>query len=334
MSVLNEALQANVSILFSSLPAVRDANTDAIHHARIATRRLRAVVPLIRDFSDPLEIDGVLDVLRTAGRALGRARDTDVMLEQLSALERKLTAAPIAVAAMRHQVLRRQIKQRRRMIRKIDGIDFGPLTRLASQWRRVRTRSAPQVAAIEGAVVDRIEELRDAVTEGSGVYFPKRSHRVRIGAKKLRYELELVPDPGVKRAMKRLRRTQGVLGSIQDRRALIEEMSDLPEIPDTERQAMRALLTAESLDLHREYLAMRDDLLESLDDIARQAAGGAWHRHVGHRWLAVGAVAGPAVVALLAGRAVAQRFTQPTRSDRALEGQLVRTDVKFVGCEP
>ena len=52
---------------------------------------------------------------------------------------------------------------------------------------------------------------------GSGVYFPNRSHRVRIGAKKLRYELELVQEPTVKRTLKRLRRTQNVLGSIQDR---------------------------------------------------------------------------------------------------------------------
>ena len=273
--------------------------------------------------------------MQTTGRALGRARDTDVILEQLDALERRLTAAPVAVAAIRQHVLRRQIKERRRMVRKIEGIDFGPLRRLAVDWRTNRTRNGPHLSLVARAVLDRVEELRKAVIAGSGVYFPKRSHRVRIGAKKLRYELELVQEPGVKRTLKRLRRTQNVLGSIQDRRALIEELSELTDIPDAEREAMSALLTAESLDLHREYLAIRDELLEALDDVARQAAGRGWAQNVAARWLAWGAVAGPTLVALLASRAVAQRIAHPSRTDdKGLGDQLARTDVKFVGCEP
>lgn len=313
MTLLDQTLKTNVSILLSSFPGIRDGNADAIHDGRVATRRLRAVVPLA-SAGGPLDlIDGLLQLLRKAGRALGRARDTDVLLEQVDGLEQKLRSAPIAVSALLHRIRNRQLKERRRVIRKLDGLEFDSLTRLARD-RRPSLRGSAQFGLLERTIAEQVNELRDAVTASSGVYFPNRAHRVRINAKKLRYQLELVAHPGVKRAVKRLQRVQSVLGSIQDRRALLDELSDIQDIPEGEREAVRALMTAESLELHRRYLDMRGDLLSALDDVARQAAKGAWRPRVAPRVLALGSLVGPTLVAMLAGRAIAQHRAVHDRS--------------------
>ena len=329
MTLLDQTLKTNVSILLSSFPGIRDGNADAIHDGRVATRRLRAVVPLASAGGPPDLSDGLLQLLRQAGRALGRARDTDVLLEQVDALEQKLRSAPIAVSALLHRIRRRQLKERRRVVRKLDGLEFDSLTRLAQDQPSLRGRA--QFGLLERTIADQVNELRDAVTTGSGVYFPKRAHRVRIDAKKLRYQLELVAHPDVKRAVKRLQRIQSVLGSIQDRRALIDELSEIQDIPEGEREAVRALLTAESLELHRRYLDMRGDLLNALDDVARQAAKGAWRPRVASRVLALGSLVGPTLVAMLAGRAIAQHRGAQGRSESEPAEPLRLTRSRAVG---
>jgi CHAD domain-containing protein len=46
MTPIDRSVRENLRILLSMLPAVRDGNADAIHDARVATRRLRAAAPL------------------------------------------------------------------------------------------------------------------------------------------------------------------------------------------------------------------------------------------------------------------------------------------------
>ena len=52
--------------------------------------------------------------------------------------------------------------------------------------------------------------------DASGVYLPKRAHRVRVETKKLRYVLELVGSAESAAMVKRLRRAQEVLGQLHD----------------------------------------------------------------------------------------------------------------------
>ena len=329
MTLLNQRLQDNLSILLSSFPGIREGNVDAIHDGRVATRRLRAIVPVASAGGPPVVADDALRLLRKAGRALGRARDTDVLLEQLDGLERKLRTAPIAISALLHRIRDRQLHERRRLVRKLDGFEFDSLTRLATDRRR-SLRSNGHLDLLERTIAEQVKELRASVNAGSGVFFPKRAHQIRIDTKKLRYQLELVDHPDVRRPVKRLQRTQEVLGAIQDRRALLDELSDIEDIPSGEREAVQTLLMAESLELHRRYLDMRGNLLQVLDEVERQVAQGVWRPRVATRVLALGSIIGPTLVAMLASRAIAQQRAETGRVERTRP----TSDVKFVGCAP
>ena len=74
--------------LESALPALAEGAPDAVHDARVATRRLRELLPLLDlppERSDQLRRD-----LRAATRRLGRVRELDVLLELVSRMSRAL----------------------------------------------------------------------------------------------------------------------------------------------------------------------------------------------------------------------------------------------------
>ena len=52
--------------LFHHFPGVRDGDPESVHQARVATRRLREVVPLTRD-GHATDIDEALSLLRSIG---------------------------------------------------------------------------------------------------------------------------------------------------------------------------------------------------------------------------------------------------------------------------
>ncbi len=41
-------LAANIDVLVAKLSGVRDGDTDSIHDARVATRRIREALPIVR----------------------------------------------------------------------------------------------------------------------------------------------------------------------------------------------------------------------------------------------------------------------------------------------
>ena len=79
--------------LRAHMPGVLDGLSDSVHDARVATRRIRELLPLMT------ERQGVNDDLRVrfarVGRALGRVRDRDVLISVLESLETRIPhAAP------------------------------------------------------------------------------------------------------------------------------------------------------------------------------------------------------------------------------------------------
>ena len=104
------------------LPGVRDGDTESIHRARVATRRLREVLPLLVDETDPM-----LATIRTAGRALGRARDVDVVAAMLVRAEARMPSAALAVALARQRIGSAQQRSRRRLIKRLESLAIDEL---------------------------------------------------------------------------------------------------------------------------------------------------------------------------------------------------------------
>ncbi len=68
-----------------------EADIEFIHRARVASRRLRAALPLFQDCLPQKKSQEWLKRLKKVTRALGEARDTDVQLERLEAFAQAVT---------------------------------------------------------------------------------------------------------------------------------------------------------------------------------------------------------------------------------------------------
>src|SRR5438477_5547232 len=76
--------------------ALHDGEPDAIHDARVATRRMRAALRLVEPLISDEHRKPLARALRRLRRRLGAARDLDVMIDHLKSLKRaRSRAAPI-----------------------------------------------------------------------------------------------------------------------------------------------------------------------------------------------------------------------------------------------
>ena len=303
MTHLDRTVAANLDVLFSMIPAIRDGNTDAIHAARVATRRLRAALPLVGGDSDtgtePAE------TIRRFGRALGRVREIDVALEQLQSVEPSVPAAGGAIAELRIALTRRQWREHRRLIKIMEELPLESLrTAAPGLGLRAWLKRDRRWVAVAGAMAEHSRQLRDSVTAASGVYFPNRAHRVRVDVKKLRYVLELAPHAaGARTGIKRLKAAQDVLGRLHDHQALVDFATSATYEDKSGRDALVAALRAASHALFREYLGHRAQVLQVCDEVGIVSARGAWQpTSLRNALLTASVIAAPSAVLFLAKR--------------------------------
>jgi CHAD domain-containing protein len=69
--------RTQIHTLRETLPGVLDGVADSIHDARIATRRIREVLPLLGDVKRREPIEDLGSRFKRLGRSLGRVRDVD-----------------------------------------------------------------------------------------------------------------------------------------------------------------------------------------------------------------------------------------------------------------
>jgi CHAD domain-containing protein len=309
MTTVNGVILSNLEGVRSRLPLIRDGDRDAIHDARVATRRLRAALPLLRVGAATVLIEQATPPLRALGRALGRAREEDEALRLIDELERRSPAAAVAAATLRARLLPRQLRLRRRLIKTIESLDLEVLDRLRDAARPSgfsRPWGADQARSVLRRAVGRRTEIAERkVHHAGGVYFPNRAHRARIAIKKLRYLAELMDrnDRLRKPVVRALRNAQELLGSIHDREMLLARLSQVTEEEEVHgARELARVLEAECRALFENYRAMRPAVLSACAELAAWA-----HRSIAsrprHRLLAAGAVALPSAAMLLASRA-------------------------------
>ena len=297
---------ANLDLLRSRLPLVCDGDSDGIHDARVATRRLRAALPLLSAAGTSDGIEQALPSVKALGQALGRAREEDEALRLLDEVERRAPGAAGAAATMRARLLPSQLRRRRKLIKQLESLDLEAVDRLAhaaggrSRLARWRARSSPALGA---AIAHAAETAERKIRHAAGVYFPNRAHRARIAIKKLRYLAEMIErgTPVRKGTIRSLRNAQEALGKIHDREMLLSRLSDVTE--EEEVQGARELartLEAECRSIFESYRPMRAAVLAACADLRVWAARPAESRQ---RLLVVGAVALPSAALLLASRA-------------------------------
>lgn len=270
-------LTRNLNALRSQWSGVRDGEIEAVHQARVATRRIRAALPLL---VQTRQTDRRL--FKFIGRRLGRVRELDVAEGLLVELERHLPSSACGIAALRRDIREKQDRARVKMLKGLERIDLRveaehirhpSLTRhLAGYWRDIPSE-------IRGEVVSASDSVRGAIVHAAGVYMPNRLHSVRIAAKKLRYSIEIADDTGVvagAQIVPRLKKAQETLGRLHDLQVLLAHVRKYrstkgAESASDELGVIEAVLWAECQALHGKYLVKRESML-ALCDACRHAA--------------------------------------------------------------
>jgi CHAD domain-containing protein len=269
--------RTQIHTLRDTLPGVLDGSERSIHDARIATRRIRELLPLLGDPKRRKPIEDLYSRFKRLGRSLGRVRDADVRVTLLATLETRMPHAAPALVVLRQQreqerlqLLRKLVKRLERLeaVRMIEALDehrlalAGPMSwgpSAGHTWKRdlrytLRERAAETAAAIEHA---------------TGVYFPRRVHGARIAIKKMRYAMEIAHETGGadrSAAIRELKKAQDLLGDLHDRQELVDNLietrpADQPEI-GSQVSLLKQVIDAENHDLHTRYLARRSAILQ------------------------------------------------------------------------
>ena len=206
---------------------VKSWDAEAIHHSRVATRRLAATLDVLGPVLSKGHRKPLGKALRQVRRQLGPLRDLDVMLDHLGSFR----SSPGV------EWLRAQLADERTARREKAAGDLHPTKALAKlgTWWAVRQEWVEADDAVDGLMansvhlqLDAFAEHATAVTAGdvaSAAEGARDPHELRIAGKALRYTLEMAIASGhplpakVATAFKRM---QDALGAWHDMVVLAE----------------------------------------------------------------------------------------------------------------
>ena len=268
-------IRQRVTALGRALPAATKGDVTSLHQARVATRRLRAALPLV---APGRKSEKLARSVRKLTQALGPVRELDVALLILDELENSEDVPPQAVQRLRAAIGEERRQLQAELQRLLEGFDVGKLRKRAVSAARkqeektsTRVRDPKRAAKARDRGRQRAEQLALSIENAAGLYLPDRLHEVRIAVKKLRYTLELEQSFTASRATARLRTlktAQDLLGRMHDLEVLIARTRGIQSSPgastlkvsaDLDRLVRR--LENECRQLHGHYMASRKSLL-------------------------------------------------------------------------
>src|SRR5437868_7277796 len=223
--VIKNAIAESVAALLHHDPLVRTGrDPEAVHQARVATRKLRSNLRTFGPLLDPEWTEPLRSELGWLALSLGAVRDREVLLERLRERSRSLPASDTRSAASLLSVLEVEIDAlRERLGADIDSQRYIDLLEslVAGAHAPATLPDADQAATalLPALATTPWKRLRSAVRQLPVTPTDPELHRIRILAKRARYAAEAVaPVAGADatafgRAAARL---QTVLGEHQD----------------------------------------------------------------------------------------------------------------------
>jgi CHAD domain-containing protein len=267
------------------LPKLAQGDVNALHRTRVASRRLRELLPILQ--LDQAAADKLGRRLRRVTDRLGTVRELDVLLMLIDELHESRRHDRIALKRVRDQVAKEQGRAREKLLaRKLPSSELERIARklersveVLMQADDVKPASPSRIRgwrwALDARIARRAESLRQAIDEAGAVYLPDRLHAVRIAVKKLRYALEIAAEAAGQRTTEDLRvleRAQRLLGRLHDLQVLMDRVRQVqaslapPNIAAwRELDAVTTLLENSCRRLHARYMRDRAPL-EALGD--------------------------------------------------------------------
>lgn len=272
------------------LHGLGEGDVRALHRTRVASRRLREILPV-------LELDP--DVARHLGRRLrkvterlGVVRELDVLAQLVEELQDSGRYEPETVGRVGMSIAEARAKARDRLFAKLPTGEFrriaNKLEKVADDLREHKKSSRGWQWALEARLTHRATTLKHAMLEAGAMYLPERLHAVRIALKKFRYALEVSAEatgaPSSK-DIQTLKRGQDVLGRLHDLQILIDRVRQLQaavETPDlTLWRNIDALTTTLENDcrrLHARFMRLQPSVRAVCDRVNRQKVAGSSRR--------------------------------------------------------
>lgn len=219
-------IRQRLAALSRTLPGAQKGDVQAVHQARVATRRIREALPLVARGRAGKSLKRSV---RKLTRVLGPVRELDVALMNLDQMRTSGDVSEAAIARLRQLISEERQRLGAEMVRLISHYNLAKLRKravgAAARGPALSgTRDPRRVAAALARAARRAEGLRAAMENAAGIYLPDRLHQVRIAVKKLRYALEIAQDLSGSRATVRIRtlkRVQDLLGRMHDLEMLI-----------------------------------------------------------------------------------------------------------------
>ena len=260
-----------VRALLAQWPLAVAGEVEGIHQARVASRRLRELVPALAHPRDAPEARRLRRGLRVITRLLGRSRELDVALETLAAVEARSPSLGAPAAAVRAHIGRERAEAGRAAYAEAQAVDIGGL---ADGVLALAARHAAPAAAlgcvrrVSARLGRRAGELEKSVVDAGLIFAPGPLHAVRIAVKKFRYSLEVAERLGGFRltgSMRRLKSLQDLLGDLHDLQVLGGLVRDV-EAQATGASRRQLAAVVETVDreiraLHGRFVTERDSIV-------------------------------------------------------------------------
>ncbi len=280
----SELLKKRLDGFTRALPGVEKEDVRALHQARVASRRLRELLPMLH-----LEPDSTRKIsrrLRKVTTRLGTVRELDVLLLLIDELHVSRRDRGAALARVGVQVSKSRDHARKRLTARLPVAEMwrvaNKLDKLAGELHVAEQASSKTAArswrwAVDARVASRASRLSAAIHDAGAVYLPERLHAVRIALKKLRYAVELSAELAggtTDQGLRALKRGQDLLGRMHDLQVLIDRgrqvQASLAPPNVTVWRELDALVLSLDDDcrrLHARYMRARDTLTALTDSL-------------------------------------------------------------------
>jgi CHAD domain-containing protein len=218
---------------------------DAVHEMRVAARRLRAALRLLR----LRKLDPKVKALQDA---LGEVRDLQLQIDWLQDRDAALGRSRRARLRKAEEALRRELRT------------WHSRT-LPAILEAIAASSPPTSRTLSKVLHKRLNRLQERLQRARTRPTPAALHRVRISAKQVRYLLELTHDSlpaKAKRLQSDLKTLQTVLGELHDVDVRIGLVSGKPVLlreQEETRKRLRKIAEAQLARWHEQHLVQRVD---------------------------------------------------------------------------
>ena len=187
-------------------------DVEAIHRLRVATRRLRAGLRMLREVAPGGEAQSTADELAWLCGAIGAVRDLDVLAQLLEDRATRLEPDFIrALEPLSDTIRRQRTVEQERLVAALDSERYRGLAQRLGAVAPQPTADGVTLGAVAARLVR--PQLRAMLRAGAGLDEaspPETLHRLRVRVKKLRYALEPLRAVGGKPARRMLRRLERV----------------------------------------------------------------------------------------------------------------------------